>query len=265
MATKDGREIARDNEVRLLKSLHKFGWLRARDLAALHWMPSRTGRGPGFVIEAITISPSALRMAQRTLARLRRDRMAIHMQAPDGSQIYGLAEAGARRLAELGIPAKSGKDQVRRVSMSHFHHRRVANEIAIIAALQGCRVSSEMEISAGQWFAGAEGIRGKRPDVAVRFGKDVWLVEVERSRRNEKDYAKLLGWLVNLWSSGNSVELSGGHRLQQVVFVCDGAFANRLVADLARLGWSEEQITMRVTLCKLLYVTEATFINKVAR
>lgn len=265
MAKKDGRAIALDNEVRMLKSLHKYGWLRARDLAVLHWMAPWARRSLGFVIEQLTIEPSALRMAQRTLARLRRDRMVIFMRAPDGSMIYGLAEAGARRLGELGIPAKSGKDQVRRVSPSHYHHRRVANEIAILAALQGYRVSSEMEIAAGQWFAGAEGIRGKRPDVAVRSGKDVWLVEVERSRRNEKDYGKLLSWLANLWPAGNGVELPGGHRLQQVVFVCDGAFANRLVANLARLGWSEQQISLRVALHQALYVTEATFLNKANR
>lgn len=171
----------------------------------------------------------------------------LSAQALDGSLIYGLAEAGARRLAELGIPAKSGKDQVRRVSLAHFHHRRLTNEIAILASLQGYRVSSEAEIAAGQWFAGPEGIRGKRPDVVVREGKEIWLVEVERSRRNEKDYAKLLGWLAGLWPAdgehnGEKGGLPAGYRLRQVVFVCESAFINRLAADLRKKGWTEEHV-----------------------
>lgn len=37
MKVKDGRAIAHDNEVRVLRALHRFGWLRTRDLAALVW------------------------------------------------------------------------------------------------------------------------------------------------------------------------------------------------------------------------------------
>jgi hypothetical protein len=151
MSKRDGRELARQNELRLLKSLHKYGWLRTRDLAALHWMPAMR-RGQLFELATVEVSQTALRMAQRTLARLRRDCKVLWIQAPDGSTIYGLAEAGARQLVSLGIPAKSGKDLVRRISLSHYHHRRLANEVAIVAVLQGYRVASETEIASGNWL-----------------------------------------------------------------------------------------------------------------
>lgn len=266
MANRDGRDVARANELRVLKALHKHGWLRTRDLAALLWSKTGAKRSQGFVPQPIVVTSSALCMAQRTLARLRRDRKVIHIQAPDGSLIYGLSEAGARQLVGLGIPAKSGKDQLRRISLSHYHHRRLANETAIVATLQGYRVVSEAEIAAGLWFAGTDGIKGKRPDVVIREGNSVWLVEVERSRRNQKDYGKLLNWLTGLWpSDGRSREawdLPGGYVLKQIVFVCESAFTHRLIADLRKRGWGDTQISSRILITQLLYVSEAKFVLK---
>lgn len=187
----DGRVSARQNELRLLKSLHKYGWLRTRDLAAIHWMP-RQPRAKHYQPVSIAVSETAQRMAQRTLARLRNQRLVIWMQAPDGSLIYGVSEAGARKLVDLGIPAKSGKNQVRRVSLSHYHHRRIANEVAIVAGLQGYRVSSETEIACGTWLGGNTGVKGKKPDFLVREGQSVYWGEVERSRRRQSDYRKLV-------------------------------------------------------------------------
>lgn len=37
MVKKNGRIIAAENEMRVLRALHRFGWLRIRDLAALVW------------------------------------------------------------------------------------------------------------------------------------------------------------------------------------------------------------------------------------
>ena len=263
---RDGREIARQNELRVMKALHKFGWLRTRDVAVLLWMKSRAKPLGDFVPTPIVVTASAMRMAQRTLLRLRNDRKVIWIQAPDGSTIYGLAEAGARQLISLDIPAKSAKDSVRRVSMSHYHHRRIANEIAIVAQLQGYRAASEAEIAAGVWLGGMKGIQGKKPDVVVRDGKNVWWVEVERSRRNANDYVKLLAWLKGLWQTGSHAmalaELPDGHILMKVQFVCDGAFIDRLEADLQKIGWSETQIKHRISQMRLLYVSQAKFLLK---
>jgi hypothetical protein len=263
MDNRDSREIGRHYEQRVLRSLHKFGFLRTRDLAALLWSSSIKGRG-GFEPLVIEVSASARRMAQRTLRRLRQVHMVIWLKAPDGSVIYGLSEAGARQLVNSGIPAKSGKDIVRRVSLSHFHHRRIANEIAIGALLQGFRANSEHEIAMGDWLGGKQGVEGKKPDVVVRDGKNVWFLEVERSRRNERDYAKLINFLMAMWPDGRnayeSAELPGGHKLCQVVFISDAAFVARVHADLKKAGWNEEMIAKRVSAFVSLYITEAKYI-----
>lgn len=263
MAKLDGSIAAQRNDLQLLKSLHKYGWLRTRDIAAAIWMHSKRPRGE-FQIAPIIITPTALRMAQRTLARLRSDHQVIRTQSPDGSWVYGLSETGARQLVSLGIPARSGKDQVRRVSMSYYHHRRLANEIAILAKLQGYRVNSELEIAAGQWLGGLDGVKGKKADVLVRDGKHVWWVEVERSRKNKSDYAKLLCWLNLLWPNNLeahlSADLPGGHTLLKVVFVGSGAFINKLTEDLKKTGWDDALIQQRILPIRSLYLTGTKFI-----
>lgn len=267
MTTKDGREIARTYEQRVLKALHKYGWLRTRDLAVLIWMRANSRpKSAGFLPEPIVVEQSAWRMAQRTLARLRNADKVLWKQAPDGSTIYGLAEAGAHWLVRQGISASSGKDLVRRVSMSYYHHRRIANEIAILASRQGYRVASEREIAVGQWFGGTDGVAGKEPDVIVRDGKDVYWYEVERSRRNHKDAATLRTALVKLWSDVkhpmDAPVLPGGYRLKKVVFVCESAFIDALTIDLEKLGWTKEMIGHRILSIRLLYVTEGKFLLK---
>lgn len=267
MTTKDGREIARTYEQRVLKALHKYGWLRTRDLAALIWMrASSRPRSGGFIPEPIVVEPSAWRMAQRTLARLRKSDKVLWRQAPDGSTIYGLAEAGAHWLVRQGINATSGKDLVRRVSMSHYHHRRIANEVAILASLQGYRVASEREIAVGQWFGGKDGVADKLPDVIVRDGKDVYWIEVERSRRNQKDEAALRTALVKLWAGVRRPldvpDLPNDYRLKKVLFVCESAFIDRLMTDLEKFGWTKEMIDHRILSVRLLYVTEAKYLLK---
>lgn len=266
MAKRDGREIARANDERILKSLFKFGWLRTRDIAALHWMPKMKRKGLGFESVQVAVTPTARRMAQRTLRRLRQQHRVIWIQAPDGSTIYGLSEAGARQLMSLGIPAKSGKDLIRRVSLSHYHHRRIANEVAIGALLQGFRANTELEISAGQWLGGKGGVAGKKPDVVVRDErKNTWFWEIERSGRNKAGYASLIEALLAMWPEdtrqAGPAELPDGHRLHQVVFVANAAFIERVCGDLQRAGWTEDMISARIKGVRLLYVTQGKFIT----
>lgn len=267
MVNRDGREIARTYEQRVLKALHKYGWLRTRDLAALIWMRANSRpKSTGFAPEPIVVEQSALRMAQRTLARLRKADKLLWRQAPDGSTIYGLAEAGAQWLVRQGISATSGKDLVRRVSMSHYHHRRIANEVAILASLQGYRVASEREIAVGQWFGGKDGVADKFPDAIVRRGDDVVWIEVERSRRRKSDEVALREALVKLFAGTkhplDAPDLPGGYRLKKVLFVCETAFIDRLMTDLEKLGWTKEMIEHRILSIRLLYVTEGKFLLK---
>ncbi|MGV8990732.1 MAG: hypothetical protein ACOH1Q_04935 [Thiobacillus sp.] len=192
----------------------------------------------------------------------------IWIKAPDGSRIYGLSESGARHLVGMGVPAKSGKDHIRRVSLSFFQHRRLANEIAICALLQGFRANSEHEIAKGEWLGGVKGVQGKKPDVVVRggsgSGKYVAFWEVERSRRNFRDGEKLLSWIKTMWPPGHAVgtpaELPGGYKLNKVLFIANAAFIERLTTELGDAGWTEKMIANRIHAVKSLYVTEDKFI-----
>lgn len=263
MLKRDGRELARRNSERALKAIHKFSWLRTRDLAALLFMP-RSKATDIFKPNVIAVPATAIRMAQRTLERLRKQRKVIWIRAPDGSRIYGLSESGARQLVSMGIPAKSGKDSIRRVSLSYFHHRRLANEVAISALLHGFRASTEYEIAVGEWLGGQKGVQGKKPDVVVRAGKNVVFCEVERSRRNFRDHEKLVTWLKAMWSSGQEAdepaELPGGYKLHSVLFMANAAFFERLFTDMREAGWTEKMITNRIQATKSLYLTEEKFV-----
>lgn len=261
MKTQDGRALARKNELNILRALHRFGWLRSRDLAVLVWRSWR-GQPPkaGPSLAPLVPTASGLRMAQRTIRRMRDKRFLLSAQAPDGSIIYGLSEGGARLLQRLGVPAKSGKDLVRKYSSQHYLHRCVANEVAISGIVEGYRVATEREIAQGLWLGGLTGISGKRPDALLRDGRRAFWVEVERSRRNQAGTQQLLTWLSAVARSGNSwqsPQLTEGVELAKVVFICTPAFANRTKQELKRLGWPDDLIAARILFESSLYTFEA--------
>jgi hypothetical protein len=247
MQRKDGREIARDNEFKILRALHRFGWARTRDLAALiwtRWAAKAPDDRPSFQPPVATAS--ALRMAQRTLARLRKSRQVLSTQAPDGSIIYTLSEGGARMLRNSGIVALTGKDLVRSFSSAQYRHRCIANEIAIASIIQGYRASTDREVATGLWLGGESGIAGKKPDVVIRSRKRVWWIEVQRSRMNAKDHKELLRFLNAV---RHDVAQSAGPTLLGdqlfwggVVFICTPAFQEKLCRDLVAAGWSKSDI-----------------------
>jgi hypothetical protein len=257
MTTKDGRAVARENEVRVLRALHRFGWLRTRDLAALAWQ--RWARNPGGEPSLKPSVPTVggLRMAQRTLRRLREKRQVLSSRAPDGSLIYALAEAGARLLLQIGVTAVTGKDLMRTFSAAHYRHRCIANEVAVGAIVAGYRVSTEREISQGLWLGGEDGIASKRPDVLVRGDGRVWWVEVERSRKNAKDYSRLLQWLGvvgrDAFRQSGPELLGDGLRWGKVFFVCTTAFRGKLCRDLAAAGWKKNHIDTLISFQVSLY------------
>ena len=245
MANKDGRLIARGRETQVLRSLARFGWLRTRDIAALCWNRWLPKPMAPLDLAAVNATKSGLRMAQRTLKRLRLQHKVISSQAPDGSIVYALAEAGARALQEAGVDAASGKDLVRGFSAAFFRHRCIANEVAIAAINQGFRVSTEREIAKGLWLGGEAGVFGKRPDVVIRDGKRVTFCEVEKSRKKQAEYQALVRWLSRLLQlqqkSGGQAPLSPEVCLERVVFICTQVFQTKLQRDLEAAGWSQAQ------------------------
>ena len=259
---RDGRKVARENELRILRALHRFGWLRTRDLACLCW--SRWGFKP---IQLPRIGPmhptaSALRMSQRTLARLLKARLVLQGRGVEGSTIYALSEGGVRLLQSIGVAAMSGKDLVRRFSTAYYRHRYITNQIAIAGIVQGYRVATEREIARGLWIGGEAGIEGKRPDVLLRNGNRLWWVEVERSRKNAKEYQALLSWLSKVLKDKNGNESSKifpqGQVLESLIFICTTAFENKLRRDLENLGCLQYKINMLISFENTLYILEET-------
>ena len=246
MSKKDGRVIARENEARVLRALHRFGWLRTRDLAVLCWQrwASKPSGPPG--MGPVLPSASAVRMAQRTMRRLRDASMVITGQGPDGSVIYALSERGARALKAAGVTAISGKDLVRGFSSAYYRHRCIANQIAVAGIVQGFRASTEREIAQGLWLGGEVGIAGKRPDVLLRSGSAVHWVEVERSRKNAKDYKAFLAWMVKVLQDSTRRDgsrlLGPGQVWGRVIFICTPAFETKLRKDLEAAGWTRQQV-----------------------
>ena len=263
---KDGRQVARENEARVLRALHRFGWLRTRDLAALCWRrwafrPSGTpGVGPTLP------TTSAVRMAQRTMRRLRDARQVITARGPDGSCLYALSEGGARALEDAGVTAISGKDLVRNYSSAYYRHRCIANEIAISGMVQGFRASTEREIAQGLWLGGEAGIAGKRPDVLLRSGDRVHWVEVERSRKNAEDYKALLVWLGKVLQDSTRRDgarlLGPGQVWGRLIFICTPAFEVKLRKDLAGAGWTAKQVDALSSFESALYSFEDTLFPK---
>lgn len=254
----DGRAQARYNEMRVSRALHRFGWLRTRDVAALSWTrwAGKPMKGPS--LAPVVGTASAMRMAQRTLRRMRDGRL-LRAYGPDGSVVYALAEAGARALRAADVPARSGKDGVRNFSSGYFRHRCIANELAIAGIVQGFRVSTEREIARGLWAGGEAGIAGKKPDALWRNGNRWDWFEVERSRRNSKDYATLQAWLAHLRARlrpGLGADLGNGIVLGRVVFVCTTQFKNKLLRDLAAQNWPEDEVQKFLVFETLLYKFE---------
>ncbi|NMM80841.1 hypothetical protein B2J86_07835 [Acidovorax sp. SRB_14] len=262
MSQKDGRQTARENEVRVLRALHRFGWLRTRDLAALCWRrwASRPSGPPS--VGPMQPTASAVRMAQRTMRRLRDARMVITSQGPDGSVIYALSESGARALKNAGVTAISGKDLVRGFSAAYYRHRSIANQIAISGMVEGFRASTEREIAQGLWLGGEAGIAGKRPDVLLRSGNQVWWVEVERSRKNAKDYKALLIWLGKVLQDSTRRDgsrlLAPGQAWGRLIFICTPAFESKLRRDLESMGWTRQQVDALSSFESALYIFQET-------
>jgi hypothetical protein len=260
----DGREVAIIQQTAIMRQLHRFGWLRTRDLACLSAGPvSKSPPKAGPSLQPPVASRVDIRRVQRHLAKLREMRLVLKTQAPNGSLIYALSERGARTLQGLGLAASTGKDMLRRYHAAYFLHRNVANMVAISAVLQGFSVSTEREIAQGKWLGGSKGIFGKRPDVVIRSGEDAWMVEVERSHRNFKDYAQLRTYLSEVWRGcrlGQRADLGSEHRLRQVIFVSTQGFARKLTQDLLTLGWSAEEIAVRIRFeCSLYSFKDIAF------
>lgn len=253
----DGRDVGISRQTEILRLLFRFGWLRTRDLAgATARAAPKTKPRSSPSLQPPTFGRADIRRTQRHLAVLRERRLILATQAPNGSWIYALSEKGARALQGLGLQASTGKDLLRNYHAAFFLHRNIANELAIGAMQQGFKISTEREIAQGRWLGGADGVMGKKPDVVLRSGNEVWFVEVERSHKNRPDYEHLLKFLWQCWRNvrvGESVAVGGENQLRQVIFISTAGFAKKLSQDLLSRGWTSEELNVRVRFETSLY------------
>lgn len=256
MRPKNTRKAAILNRLKILQCAHRFGWLRTKDLACLSWLSARRGepsQPPDFLPASAT--GSALRMAQRTIRSLLGAGFLLQTRAPDGALVYSLSQRGADILRQTGVEAKSGKDLLRAHSIGYYRHRCISNEIAISALLAGCKVTTENELARGDCTYLNVSL-GKVPDVLVRhFDKWYW-IEVERSRKNQTDYLRLLHWLESIRCKPQDVLIGFSSAQVTVTFVCRDAFERRLRADLSKRGWSALQIDSLISFKVSLYSFE---------
>ena len=178
------RLTAENNELGVFFYLHRFGWLKTRQIAALVWPKSADG---------------GYSMAQRTLRRLKLAHKVIPKLAPDGATIYALGRGGAKQLHDHeGLEyAKTTRDCMR--SLPAYDHRALANDIAIGWIAQGKKAWTEHEIQAGR--APLKVLRGKIPDVLLDWTEKTlaaddeivlaW-VEIENSWKSNREMDRML-------------------------------------------------------------------------
>ena len=74
----------------------------------------------------------------------------------------------------------------------------------------------------------------------------IWWIEIERSRKSAREYAKLLSWLNTVANDASrqsgSVLLGKGLCWAKIVFICTAAFEAKLCRDLMAAGWKKSAI-----------------------
>lgn len=181
----DGRIVAYKNELAVLTWLHRFGWLRTRDLAALVWPDGS----------------QSIPMARRTLRRLSDDHEVLAHRLPDGTPIFALGARGADRIRDAHPDAKSGKDLMR--ELRQFRHRNLCNMYAIRRIRAGDIVYTERDIVANR--APINAVMHKRPDLlhtCEPSGQSLVWCEVETSWKKSSDYNKLVNFIAQTMRVG---------------------------------------------------------------
>lgn len=212
----DGRLIAYENEIKVLKAVNLFGHLRRSDLAAAVW--------------PISPAESGLRMCGRTLRRLLDAEELVEKPNTHGSMSVVLTPRGARRLNGLGIEADDGR-RLSSVEGSQFYHRTMGTRYLIDKMSDSNKVYGEyafLKDRAPVSRAHLSERYHKYPDGLIIHPGDErgytssvraadW-VEVESTIKNDDDYEKMIRIALKVGSWLNASETCV---LDRVVFVFD--------------------------------------------
>lgn len=195
-----GVKRGRENEDRVLLTLHKFGWLTTRQIAQTVWPDSK----------------SSIAMARRVLNRLQDRKVLVSRPLPQQNHAWVLSTEGARRLRERGCQsAKRGTYLLRGKKANVWFHRWLTNEILIQSGLPFESFATEFEI---QGFRSPLSIYpphtrsylGKIPDAlyiqqSPRGRTYLDWIEVELSRKRISDLKNLIQFMVQAFCDAHII------------------------------------------------------------
>lgn len=207
--TPSGRETARLNELKAMKSVAQFGHLRIGELARVVWPQARF----------------AEQMARRTAARLVSLGLLLERRNALGSRSLCVTRGGAAWLDVRGVEAQHTLD-LSSVAGSTFFHRTLATRYLVERQVEGFQVAGEYQL-----------LRRKTPFPIDRLVKAlrklpdgmVWqrkadgvatveLVEQEAAAKARQELEKCLKAAEYV---GRSLDSEGRYRIGGLVFVFD--------------------------------------------
>ncbi|RQW19575.1 hypothetical protein EHS17_15295 [Rhodobacteraceae bacterium CH30] len=196
------KEQGQENRESALRSCARLGYMTIRQFAMIQWR---------------RCDKSAMRMAARTLQRLADDKLIVRRRDGDSitsEQLCALSAAGAGWVREnieaLPCDKKHGRDWIR-----HAHPHRTACNDAYAALRKrlapGSGLVTELEVRSGELetpiisFTEDHKTVTKIPDLLLTTREGVVWIEVEHSRRNDKDLERIIFAMRKMFSTESGV------------------------------------------------------------
>lgn len=213
---KDGRDVAHDNELSVLKAVRRFGHLRRSEIALAVWPNSSAA--------------SAKKMCSTTVQRMLDKGLLVERPNILGSMSLALTGRGAGRLKQEDIEANES-GSLSSIAGPQFFHRTVGTCYLLEKARQGARVYGEYSIIKGwapvtraefseRYRKNPDGlivVSGRERGYAEHITAVDW-VEVESSYKPDEDLEKIFSIA---WHAGTWLDLKETILLDRVVFVYD--------------------------------------------
>lgn len=211
---RDGRAVALENEIRVLKAVRHFGHLRRQEIAMAAWPKSS--------------EKSAYIMAWRTVNRLLKAGLLLERQNSLGGRSLVLGARGVARLRDLDIRAHEGYELA--FDGPQFFHRTLGTAYLLEKARNGNEVFGEYAILRG-WSPLTREYTSERfrkiPDglvfysgTAVGVRADVRLADWVEVESAFKEYDEIKRALAILTKNATLTE-DGSVVLNKLVFVFD--------------------------------------------
>ena len=239
-----GRQVARANELKCVKTVAHYGHVRVAELARAVWPAARFGE----------------QVCRRVVRRLVQQGLLLERRNALGSKSLCLTRAGAAWLDLRGIPAQHTLD-LTSVAGPTFFHRTIATRYLIERQVTGSQVAGEYLILRRKLPFSIDGLAKalqKLPDGLVwqRRGPGVEgagtvAVEFVEQEAAMKARAEIEKCLRTAEFVGTSLSADGAYRLAGVVFVYDRSLSHaRRLLLAANSLWGGRPMAERVTLEK---------------